>query len=117
MFRYARGLPTIEESASDAPLFTTNRHHRYSPSYFSQYFKKQMAVVPDELVSGMDVTPHYLRHAFAIISHLEGVAVYDIMRSLGHERLETTSIYLQKLLAKENHAINKWKSSSLEGFI
>ena len=117
MFRYARGLTPIEEAAADEPLFTTNRHNPYSPSYFSQYFKKEMMDVPGELVSGIDVTPHYLRHAFAIISHLEGVDVYDIMRSLGHERLETTSIYLQKLLAKENHAINKWSNNSLSGFI
>ena len=31
------------------------------------------------------------------------------MLSLGHERLETTEIYLEKVLAKENHAIHSWK--------
>lgn len=117
MFRYARGLPTIEESEAATPLFTTNRLNRYSASYFSQYFKKEINNVPGDLVSGIELTPHFLRHAFAIISHLEGVDIYDIMRSLGHERIETTTIYLAKVLEKEKHAINQWSSDTLKGFI
>ena len=35
---------------------------------------------------------------------------HDIMRSsLGHEKIETTMIYLEKVFAKERHAIHQWK--------
>ncbi|MES1038861.1 tyrosine-type recombinase/integrase [Peribacillus simplex] len=37
--------------------------------------------------------PHTFRDAFAIISHLNGVDVYQIMKSLGHEQLSTSEIY------------------------
>lgn len=32
--------------------------------------------------------------------------IMTIIISLGHERLETTEIYLEKVFAKENHAIH-----------
>ncbi|MFD4820675.1 tyrosine-type recombinase/integrase [Peribacillus butanolivorans] len=56
------------------------------------------------------IGPHTFRHAFAIISHLNGVDVYQIMKSLGHEQLSTTEIYLEKVFEKERHAIHLWKS-------
>lgn len=31
------------------------------------------------------------------------------MISLGHEKIETTMIYLEKVFAKERHAIHQWK--------
>ena len=54
------------------------------------------------------VGPHTFRHAFAIISHKSGVDIYQIMRSLGHEKIETTMIYLEKIFEKERHAIHGW---------
>jgi hypothetical protein len=30
------------------------------------------------------------------------------MRSLGHEKIETTMIYLEKIFEKERHAIHGW---------
>lgn len=55
--------------------------------------------------------------AFAIISRLNKVDVYSIMRSLGHERLETTEIYLETVFAKENHAIHSWKPEMFGEYI
>lgn len=122
MFRFARGLPPVEKSNPNDPLFTTNRGNAYSPSYLSQYVTKEISKLyvkqkvdgeeaqdEQEQVEIIRITPHYFRHAFAIISRLNKVDVYDIMRSLGHERLETTEIYLEKVFAKENHAIHSWK--------
>ncbi|MGG0288247.1 hypothetical protein ABEY41_24740 [Peribacillus butanolivorans] len=57
------------------------------------------------------------RHAIAIISHLNGVDVYQIMKSLGHEQLSTTEIYLEKIFEKERHAIHLWKSDVLGVYI
>ena len=34
--------------------------------------------------------------------------IYQIMRSLGHEKIETTMIYLEKIFEKERHAIHGW---------
>ncbi len=51
--------------------------------------------------------PHTFGHAFAIISHLIGVDVYHIMKSLGHEQF-STSEYLEKVFEKERHAIHLW---------
>lgn len=49
-----------------------------------------------------------MRDAFAIISHLNGVDVYQIMKSLGHEQLSASEIYLEKVFEKERHAIYLW---------
>lgn len=87
MFRFARGLPSVEELKPTNPLFTTNRGNAYKPSYFSQYVTKEIAALYMEQ-KGEEVclTPHYFCHAFAIISRLNKVDLYDIMRSLGYER-------------------------------
>ena len=107
-FRALRGLefPATEEG----PLFPTSRGSHYSPSYFSQFMNKELSKLPTNLLgkNSVKLTPHTFRHAFAIISHRSGVDVYDIMRSLGHERIDTTMIYLEKIFAKERHAIHSW---------
>jgi len=114
-FRQARGLLPIEQAQLEDPLFTTNTGRAYSPSYLSQYVKKEITSLEQLKLSDqtMTITPHVFRHAFAIISKLNGVDIYDIMRSLGHEKIETTMIYLEKVFEKERHAIHSWKS---EGF-
>lgn len=43
--------------------------------------------------------------------------ICDIMRSLGHARIETTMIYLEKIFEKERHAINEWKTEVFGEFI
>lgn len=121
-FRFARGLPPVEKAKPSDPLFTTNRGNAYTPSYLSQYVTKEISKLyvkkkvdgeeaqdEKEQVEVIRITPHYFRHAFAIISRLNKVDVYDIMRSLGHERIETTEIYLAKTFAKQNNAIHSWK--------
>jgi len=49
------------------------------------------------LASELDgATPYDLRHSFAIL-HLEGgVDIYDVMKLMGHSRIETTAIYLRR---------------------
>jgi integrase/recombinase XerD len=41
-----------------------------------------------------DVSPHVLRHTFAVKSLRDGVSVADLSKILGHEDMETTLIYL-----------------------
>ncbi|CAN7592064.1 tyrosine-type recombinase/integrase [Peribacillus frigoritolerans] len=67
--------------------------------------------IQDELhkISGrIYLGPHTLRHAFPITPHLKGVDVYQIMKSLGHEQLSTSEIYLEKVFEREHHAIHLW---------
>ncbi|MBO0587608.1 MULTISPECIES: tyrosine-type recombinase/integrase [unclassified Sporosarcina] len=119
MFRHARGLLPIEQALQEDPLFTTNTGQAYSPSYLSQYVKKQIATTEQVMLSDktLKITPHVFRHAFAIISKLNGVDIYDIMRSLGHEKIETTMIYLEKVFEKERHAIHSWKPEVFGDYI
>ncbi|RAZ73458.1 integrase [Planococcus halotolerans] len=115
LFRQARGLPVLAEADPAAPLFTTNRGTAFSPSYLISYMTKEFKKIEREL-EGIDVklTPHVFRHAFAITSRLNKADAYDIMRSLGHEKLETTQIYLEKVFAREGHAINQWAEDALD---
>jgi len=119
MFRHARGLLAIEQAHPNDPLFTTNTGRAYSPSYLSQYVKKEITGLKHLNLSDqtMKITPHVFRHAFAIISKLNGVDIYVIMRSLGHEKIETTMIYLEKVFEKERHAIHSWKSDIFGEYI
>ncbi|WP_338656119.1 hypothetical protein V6B14_07845 [Sporosarcina psychrophila] len=65
----------------------------------------------------MKVTPHVFRHVFAIISKINRGDIYDIMRSLGHDKFETTMIYLEKIFEKERHAIHAWKPDIFGDYI
>lgn len=118
-FRVARGLLPFEEADRDDPLFTTNTGRAFTPSYLSQYVRAQIGKLDHlELADSMvQITPHVFRHAFAIISKINGVDIYDIMRSLGHEKIETTMIYLEKIFAKERHAIHSWKPENFGEYI
>lgn len=118
-FRQARGLLPVEDANLNDPLFTTSTGRAFSPSYLSQYVKTQIEKLDDLSLADTSVklTPHVFRHAFAIISKLNEVDIYDIMRSLGHEKIETTMIYLEKVFEKERHAIHSWKSEVFGEYI
>lgn len=118
-FRKARGLLPVEHANRDEPLFTTNTGRAFSPSYLSQYVNTQISTLEHIKLSDQTVklTPHVFRHAFAIISKINGVDIYDIMRSLGHEKIETTMIYLEKVFEKERHAIHSWKPEAFGEYI
>lgn len=118
-YRCARGLAPVEKADQEAPLFTTSTGRAFSPSYLSQYVKSQIEKVAPTIISdaSIQLTPHVFRHAFAIISKLNDVDIYDIMRSLGHEKIETTMIYLEKVFEKERHAIHAWRPEAFGEFI
>lgn len=79
---------------------------------------KELKKIKVEL-EGIEVklTPHVFRHAFAITSRLGGADLFDIMRSLGHEKMETTMIYLEKVFAREKNAVNQWAPDALDEFL
>jgi integrase/recombinase XerD len=57
------------------------------------------------------------KHAVAIISYMSEADVYKMMRSLGHEKMETTMIYLEKVFEKEQHVIHDWEKGVLGTFL
>lgn len=119
-FRNARGLKDWTVADPNDPLFTTNTHRGYSPSYLSQYLTKMIHESGLPFISQMQtsVSPHVFRHSLAIISYMSKADIYLISRSLGHEKIETTVIYLQKIIDREQHAIHKWEDIEiLGGFI
>lgn len=74
------------------------------------YVLAALFFTPNALLMAESTTQgsYTFRHAFAIISHKSKVDIYQIMRSLGHEKIETTMIYLEKIFEKERHAIHGW---------
>ena len=41
-----------------------------------------------------DVSPHVLRHTFATMALQKGISLPTVQKILGHDRLQTTAIYL-----------------------
>lgn len=118
-YRKARFLPAQFPNGSEEPLFPNSKHKPYRPSYLSTFLANAIEKAPIYSIQAREkrITPHVFRHSFAIISYLNGVDVYDIMRALGHEQIETTMIYLQKIMSREQHAIHKWKDDALGKYI
>jgi len=40
------------------------------------------------------VTPHILKHTFATLALQKGISLASVQKTLSHDRLETTAIYL-----------------------
>ena len=57
----------------------------------AQRIVKQVA---NKAMIGKPVTPHVLRHTFAVNCVKRGVSTASLKKILGHDRLETTEIYL-----------------------
>jgi integrase/recombinase XerD len=56
-----------------------------------------------------DVTPHVLRHTFAVTAVQKGLSLPSLMKILGHDHLSTTQIYLNlspEMALNEFH--DKW---------
>lgn len=114
-FRKRRRLETELSQNDTSPLFVTANNKPYSSKYLSNYLTKAINKTNLPFVVNRDtrLSPHALRHAFAIISAENGADVYKIMRSLGHEKIETTMIYLEKHFARKNHAGHSWGDSKI----
>lgn len=53
------------------------------------------------------VTPHILRHTFATLALQKGISLASVQKALGHDRLETTAIYLN---FTDAHVIEEFSS-------
>ena len=61
------------------------------------------------IIKLLRVTPHISRHTFATLALQKGISLASVQKALGHDRLETTAIYLN---FTDAHVIeefsNKW---------
>lgn len=112
LYRRSYGLSDLEAGQEDEAIFVTSSGSKYSPSYLSQALKKVIAKSMNGQLEKA-VTAHSFRHAYAIISHINNVNIYDIMRSLGHEKIDTTMIYLEKVTARSKNAMHSWDENIL----
>jgi integrase/recombinase XerD len=53
------------------------------------------------------ITPHILRHTFATLALQKGISLASVQKALGHDRLETTAIYLN---FTDAHVIEEFSS-------
>ncbi|NLP52075.1 tyrosine-type recombinase/integrase [Bacillus sp. RO1] len=118
-FRKVRFLETKLSNSDDSYIFTTNTGRPYTNSYLSTYLKNAVSRIPLEILKNRDnpIGPHTFRHAFVIASHYSGANILDISRSLGHEHIQTTQLYLAKVFAQERNAVHQWTNSVLKDFI
>ncbi|MFL0364944.1 tyrosine-type recombinase/integrase [Pseudobacillus sp. 179-B 2D1 NHS] len=118
-YREARLLDTHFSENDNSPLFPTSTGKAFSPSYLAQYLGKaiERTDLPFLQNRSCRITAHTFRHSFAIISRRAGADIYKIMRSLGHEKIETTMIYLEKIFEREQHAVHDWKDGILGDYI
>ncbi len=94
-------------------LITTNKGNPYTGRYLSSYITRKIQETNLEFLKYRDtnITPHFMRHFFAIESAKLGVSIYDLQRTLDHESIKTTEIYLDKFMKKERNVALKWDES------
>ncbi|MBQ8495274.1 MAG: site-specific integrase [Clostridia bacterium] len=66
------------------PLFANEQGEYYHHSHFQRMWKKYLAE------TGMQITPHQLRHAYATILYEAGIKDKDAQDLLGHANIQTT---------------------------
>lgn len=114
-FRQRRRLGFSIDPGDHSPLFTTAKDKAYTYKYLSNYLTRKMNRADLEFIRAKKnpITPHTLRHGFALISADQGVDLLSIMESLGHSSIKTTQLYLKRKKARKNNAGHGWKDSDV----
>ena len=71
--------------------FTTNEGFSFSVRTVQLLIK---IVANRAMITSKPVSPHVLRHSFAVNCIKKGLSVASLSKIMGHERVETTAIYL-----------------------
>ncbi|QCJ45587.1 integrase (plasmid) [Bacillus sp. S3] len=115
IFRSRRRLDLKIDRSDTSPLFTTAKGKAYSFKYLSNYITNKIKTADLDFVKMRKepISPHFFRHAWAIISSEQGVSLQDISQGLGHADIKTTMIYLKRKMARKNNAAHAWKGSDI----
>ncbi|GGE60932.1 tyrosine-type recombinase/integrase [Priestia taiwanensis] len=105
-FRSIRGLSTTLHEDDSTPLLTTLRKKAYNPTQLSAQVTDmiEQTNLPFLAYREHRITPHTFRHAFAIMAAEKGADIFRIQQTLGHKKLETTKIYLEKYMKRKHNA-------------
>ncbi|MET3195280.1 tyrosine-type recombinase/integrase [Gottfriedia sp. OAE603] len=115
-YRKRRQLPIELNPLDDSPLFTSFNNKKFGPSYLSKYLTKVLSRTGFDFLylNGRNgiITPHFLRHFYAIYSAEQGADVFRIQQSLGHESIKTTMLYLDKQAKRKHNVALTWRNKN-----
>jgi hypothetical protein len=82
---------------------------------FRAYYNKLLKLVSAQANINKNLTSHIARHSYAslMLELGENINLFDLMTSLGHQRLATTQTYIQRLSNKKIDQLNRVISDSL----
>lgn len=82
---------------------------------FRAYYNKLLKLVSKQANINKNLTSHIARHSYAslMLELGENINLFDLMTSLGHQKLTTTQSYIQRLSNKKIDELNKVISDSL----
>ncbi|MEH6939153.1 tyrosine-type recombinase/integrase [Bacillus sp. JJ664] len=110
--RDRRGLSNIITKTDSSPLFPNKMNQHYSFKYLSNFVvdmvKSSDLPFVTERNDTNNISPHFFRHHYACRSIEKGASIYQVSRSLGHESIQTTELYLSKMMNRNQHASNVW---------
>ena len=75
------------------PLFSSNWNKKFTPRGIQKMIKKYAVLAGLQEISR--ISPHTLRHTFAVHALDSGVNIVTINKQLGHKSLQTTLIYME----------------------
>lgn len=114
-FRIRRRLELKLDPGDHSPLFTTAKGKAYDYKYLSNYLIRKMNAAELDFIKmrKKPITPHTLRHGFALISADQGADLLTIQESLGHQDIKTTMLYLKRKMSRKRNAAHTWKGSDV----
>lgn len=94
------------------------RDHGHPLSFETlDYLFKSMSKSEDRGGTGIDVTPHMLRHTWATMAEDDGLPTEVIQHQLGHAHISTTEIYSHVAPEKRRQDMQQWRKSHPERYV
>ncbi len=102
-------------AAKDNALFVTNRYKRLSRDGVARIVSKYVgkAAISCPSIGEKRVSPHTLRHSAAMDLLRSGVSCTVIALWLGHEKIDTTQVYLHADMAIKKKAMERTRSQDI----
>lgn len=94
----------IEDNRRDSDEYVFQNEHQYSGERMKIKTVRRRVQEHFMSIASLKMTPHWLRHSFAIMLLLAGCDIVTIQKLLGHEDLNTTRLYLNITDPQRNKA-------------